>query len=209
MKITDFFFDISKKCFIDEKYKGILCLDRDGVIIKEKNYLNNPDDIEFIEGSIEALKNILDENFFVAVISNQAGIAKGIISINDFNLINDRFMNMLKDRNVFIHCIVYCPYHPDGILSEFSKKSVYRKPSPGMYKLIEKYYHITSKNVFMIGDKLSDIEFGIKIGAKSIIVDTGYGSLERSKALIKYKNVLSFSDLSEAIKWIINHSKVS
>jgi D-glycero-D-manno-heptose 1,7-bisphosphate phosphatase len=154
--------------------KGILCLDRDGVIIKEKNYLNDPDEIDFIEGSISALRDILDNHFFVAIISNQAGIAKGLITHDEFNLVNDRFIKLLKINEVFINCIIYCPYHPDGILPEFSKKSLYRKPDIGMYGFIKRYYHLRNRNIYMVGDKKLILSLVKKLmqNALLLILDT-------------------------------------
>jgi D-glycero-D-manno-heptose 1,7-bisphosphate phosphatase len=208
MEIEKYFFDLTIGTARGRQFAGILCLDRDGVIIREKNYLKDPDEIEFIGGSINALKDILANTFFIAVISNQAGIAKGLVTENEFSQVNDRFIGLLRENNVFVHCIMYCPYHPDGAIGKFSKESIYRKPASGMYQYISKYYNLTNKNVYMIGDKKTDVEFGKNIGAKCIMVDTGYGSSEKACVLRTYTDVVYCGNLTEAVSWIIRNNKI-
>lgn len=209
MDIDKYFFDLCKETSTDRKFDGILCVDRDGVIIEEKNYLKDPQKIVFIQGSIQALKNILKNNFFVAIVSNQAGLSKGLITETEFKNVNEKFISFLQTSQTLVNCIMYCPYHPDGIIPKFSKDSIYRKPAPGMYEYIKKYYNIKNRNVFMIGDKLADIEFGKNIGAQCIIVDTGYGSNEKKTVLEQYSDVISHINLAEAIKWILTIKKTS
>jgi D-glycero-D-manno-heptose 1,7-bisphosphate phosphatase len=204
----EYFFDLVRGNRKSEQFAGVLCLDRDGVIIKEKNYLKDPDKIEFIRGSIKAMKDISAKNFFIAIISNQAGLAKGLISEKEFRRVNGRFIELLQENKVFAHCVIYCPYHPDGVVGKFVKESIYRKPRPGMYHYICKYYKLKSDNVYMVGDKITDIEFGKNIGAKCIMVGTGYGRREKKCVLGTHTDVVHCKYLSEAIVWIIQNNKI-
>lgn len=209
MEIENYFFDLTKDYKVDYPFSGILCLDRDGVIIQEKNYLKDPNEIEFIEGSIAAIKKIIKSNLFIAVVSNQAGIAKGLISETDFRNVNNKFIDLLRENNALVHCLLYCPYNPLGVVKKYRKDSIYRKPATGMYNYIRRYYNLQPMHKYIVGDKKTDIDFGRNIDAKCILVDTGYGSSEKNSILETYTEVVNTRNLLEAVKWIIQNNKKS
>ena len=95
--ISSYFFDIVKPRASRTEYDVALFIDRDGVVIEERHYLRNPDEVIFVPGSLEALRTVLSLNFFVAVISNQAGLAKGFITESEFRSVNERFIRLLLD----------------------------------------------------------------------------------------------------------------
>jgi len=168
-------------------------LDRDGVINKEVNYLSNPDDFEFIEGSMEALKILKDMGYLLIVISNQAGIARGYFTEKDVKKIHEKMINILKENKVILDDIFYCPHHPD-----FTEKCECRKPKPGMIFKARDKYNINLKKSFMVGDTLKDIEAGFNAECSTVLVLTGYGIKERNKISTVqpdfiYKNLLEFA----------------
>ncbi|MFX0186830.1 MAG: D-glycero-beta-D-manno-heptose 1,7-bisphosphate 7-phosphatase [Candidatus Hodarchaeota archaeon] len=177
---------------INKKKKAIF-LDRDGVINKEISYISNPDDFEFIEGSIEALKILKEKNFLLIVITNQAGIARGYYTEEMLKKIHNKMTRILKQNNIVLDDIFYCPHHPDitGICD-------CRKPKPGMIIKAKNKYNIDLQSSFMVGDTLNDIEAGLNAKCKTILVLTGYGSEEEKKiGPIKpdliFKNLLDFA----------------
>ena len=168
-------------------------LDRDGVINKEVNYLSNPDDFEFIEGSIEALKILMDKKYLLIVISNQAGIARGYFTEEDVEKIHGKMINILKENDVILDDIFYCPHHPD-----FTEECECRKPKPGMIFKARDKYNINLKKSYMVGDTLKDIEAGHNAQCFTVLVLTGYGIEERNKiGTIQpdfvYKTLLEFA----------------
>ncbi len=168
-------------------------LDRDGVINKEVNYLSNPDDFEFIEGSIEALKILMDKKYLLIVISNQAGIARGYFIEEDVEKIHGKMINILKENDVILDDIFYCPHHPD-----FTEECECRKPKPGMIFKARDKYNINLKKSFMVGDTLKDIEAGLNAQCSTVLVLTGYGVEERNKiGTVQpdfiFKNLLEFA----------------
>ena len=160
---------------MNEKTKAIF-LDRDGVINKEVNYLSNPKDFEFIEGSIEALKILKQKDFLLIVITNQAGIARGFFTEETLKVIHDKMIKILKQNKIELDDIYYCPHHP-----EFTGPCDCRKPIPGMILKAKLKHNINLNSSYIVGDTLSDIETGKAARCKTVLVLTGYGKKEYKK----------------------------
>ena len=156
--------------------KLAIFLDRDGVINKEVNYLYNPNDFEFIDGSIEALQILKKKGYLLIVITNQAGIARGYFTEIILGKIHDKMMKTLNENKVFLDNIFYCPHHP-----EFTGKCNCRKPNPGMIKQAMEKYNIDLENSYMVGDTINDIKTGKNAHCKTILVLTGHGKKEQKK----------------------------
>jgi len=173
--------------------KKAIFLDRDGVINVEVSYLSDPADFKFIEGSIKALKILKRKRYLLIVITNQAGIARGYFSEKRLKQIHDKMEYILKENNIQLDDIYFCPHHPD-----FTGPCDCRKPNPGMLLKAQKKHNIDLKLSYMVGDTLSDIKTGMNVGCKTVLVLTGYGELERKiigeiKPDIISKNLLEFA----------------
>ena len=176
----------------------VVFIDRDGTIIVEKDFIRSPEEIQFIPGSVEAIKDLRVLGYKIIVVSNQSGIGRGILTEKMVKEVNDSFIRQLKDRGAPIDALYYCPHHPDD-------GCVCRKPETGMIRRAVAEHKLDLKEAVVIGDKLSDIELGRKIGAKSILVLTGYGKKEREKlrdAMIKPDFIAD--DLLAAVKQLVN-----
>lgn len=150
--------------------KKALFLDRDGVINKEKNYLYKIEDFEFIDGVFETCKYFQEQGYLIIVITNQAGIARGKYSEDDFELLSSWMIEEFKKRDILISKIYHCPHHPD-----FSGECECRKPKPGMLLKAEKEFDIDMEDSILVGDKNSDIEAGINAGIKhNYLISTGH-----------------------------------
>ncbi|MFX0037005.1 MAG: D-glycero-beta-D-manno-heptose 1,7-bisphosphate 7-phosphatase [Candidatus Hermodarchaeota archaeon] len=160
---------------MNKKNKAIF-LDRDGVLNKEVNYLSDPNDFEFIDGSIEALKILEKKGFLLIVISNQAGIARGYFSEETLKRIHEKMINILKQNKTKLDAIYYCPHHP-----EYTGPCDCRKPNPGMIFKAQLKYNIDLKRSYIVGDTLKDIQTGKAASCKTVLVLTGYGKEEQKK----------------------------
>ena len=174
--------------------KRAIFLDRDGVINKEVNYLSNPDDLELIDGVIEALKILRNLGYLLIIITNQAGVARGYFTESTLLKIHEKLIGILEKNDVHLDDIFYCPHHPD-----FTGVCECRKPKPGMIFSAQKKYDIDLNESFMIGDTLNDIQTGINAGCKTVLVFTGYGNEESKKiGEVKpdyiFKNLLDFAE---------------
>lgn len=158
-----------------------LFADRDGTIIKEKHYLSDPNQIEFVPGAPEALRRIAAEGYKLVILSNQSGVARGLLTIDDVERMNGRLLEMLSAEGVDIEGVYYCPYYKDGSVPEFSIDSDLRKPFPGMPEIAAEELGIDLRRSVVIGDKLDDLNLGRIIGADSYMVRTGHGEKEEGQ----------------------------
>jgi len=143
-------------------------LDRDGTIIEERHFISTPEEVILIPNSADAIRELNQLGIKIFVISNQSGIAHGYFTETDLLQMNERLLQLLKNENAFIDKIYYCP-HKDENNCEC------RKPKPGMLKQAEKEFGIDLKKSFVIGDRFVDVDAGKNVGAKTILVETGYG----------------------------------
>ena len=143
-------------------FKSAVFLDRDGVINKDLGYVFKIDDVEWISGSIEAIKLLNKKNFLVFVVTNQSGVARNFYSENDVKKLHRWMKNILKEKNAIINEFSYCPHHPDAINRKYRRECNCRKPNPGMIDKIIKNWQIDRKSSFRIGDNDTDIEAAYK-----------------------------------------------
>ena len=143
-------------------FKSAVFLDRDGVINKDLGYVFKIDDVEWISGSIEAIKLLNKKNFLVFVVTNQSGVARNFYSENDVNKLHSWMKNILKEKNAIINEFSYCPHHPDAINKKYRRECNCRKPNPGMIDKIIKNWQVDRKSSFLIGDNDTDIEAAYK-----------------------------------------------
>ena len=171
-------------------------LDRDGTINAEKGYVYRPSDWEWLPGSVEAIARFNRMGFLVVVVTNQAGIARGLFRETDVRRLHDTVNRMLAARGSRIDAYYICPHHPD-----FGKvrHCPCRKPSPGLLFRAQRELGIDLRRSYLIGDKASDIAAGRAAGVTSILVGTGYGSCERSRVP---RSTPFVDDLLAASEWV-------
>ena len=144
-------------------------LDRDGVINKEINYLYKIEDFEFIDGVFEACLYFQSLSYKIVIVSNQSGVARGYFTIKDVYKLHKHLQLQLEKINTSVDKIFFCPYHIDGVVKKYKKKSNLRKPDNGMFKLAAKKWNIDKKNSFIIGDQKTDMEFASKSKIKGFL----------------------------------------
>ena len=158
-------------------------LDRDGTIIVEKGYLSDPAQIELIPGSAAAIGRLNEAGYLVFGLSNQSGVAKGLFSVQAVLSINRRVMEMVSDEGGKIEEILFCPHHPQGSVAKYAVTCDCRKPAAGMVEKVKSQYAIEPVDTLVVGDKIVDVELGRAIGARSALVETGYGISEMEKIM--------------------------
>lgn len=157
-----------------------LFVDRDGTINVEKDFISHPDQLELIEGAAEAIVIANKLNLKVVVISNQSGVARGIMTIDDVHRINAHLKELLARKGATVDAIYYCPHHPEykpHILCSC------RKPDIGMLLRAKAEFGIELRKSFVVGDKWSDIKCGVNAGTFTSLVLTGYGENEHQKCV--------------------------
>lgn len=156
----------------DKKERIGFFLDRDGVLIKDKHFISNPDDVFLEDGVLEILNYLYSLKIPVIIISNQSGISRKLLTWNDFEEVNERMMNLIGPRNPIVGIFA------NGLLPN-SPLETWRKPSPQMIIIAANIFKIDLNNSFLIGDRLTDIKAGLNAGINNLIhVRTGHGEKE-------------------------------
>ncbi len=169
-------------------------LDRDGTINEDTDYVHKPEDFHLLAGVLEALKLLTEKGVKTYIITNQAGIARGYYTEDDFKNLTEYMTELFLKEGIRIDGVFYCPHHPEGKLEEYRAKCSCRKPATGMLdKVIAKNRFLPNEMV-LIGDKNTDIETGRKLNMKkTYLVETGYGLKEKAdtKADMVVPNLLA------------------
>ena len=158
-------------------------LDRDGTLNIDHGYVHQIDDFEFIEGSIDSLKKLKEMGYFLVLVTNQSGIARGYFSEDQFIQLTEWMDWSLAEQGIDLDGIYYCPHHIDG-KGEYKKDCECRKPKGGMLLDAIKALNIDPKESIMIGDKIEDLQAGKAAGIKTnILVRTGKPITEEGETL--------------------------
>jgi histidinol-phosphate phosphatase family protein len=177
-----------------------LFLDRDGTINVEKEFISNPDDVELIPGAAEGLRLATTHGFKLFVISNQSGVARGLMTEADVERVNQRLIDLLGSEGAKLDAVEFCGHHPS-----VTGQCECRKPRRGMVDRVLKRFDIDLARSFVIGDRVFDVELAYNIGAKAIMVMTGYGVLELNALSPHSKPEYVAGDLLGAVQWILEH----
>lgn len=154
-------------------------LDRDGTVNIEKEYLYRVEDFEFIPGAVDAIRLLNQAGYFVVVVSNQSGVARGFYTEEDVETLHRQIAGMLADSGARVDAWYYCPHHPSG-KGSYSLPCNCRKPLPGMLVEAAQRFDIDLAASVMVGDKRIDVEAAMAAGCRPILVRTGYGTAEQS-----------------------------
>jgi histidinol-phosphate phosphatase family protein len=177
---------------------GIL-LDRDGTIIVDHGYVGSVDRVEFIEGAPEAIASFNRAEIPVAVVTNQAGVARGLYGIDDVARVHQCIAEHLAEHGAHIDLFLFSPYHPEGVVEAFARTSEDRKPGPGMAKAAAAALNLDLLASWVVGDRPEDIGLAEAIGASAIYL--GPGGIERP-------GVWSYPSLAAAAPFILERIAV-
>lgn len=175
--------------------KRYVLLDRDGTINREVNYLSDPAQVELYAGTGPGLRQMLDLDLGLIMMTNQSGLGRGYFRQKDLDKVQERLMELLADFEVVIDGIYVCPHRPEEYCH-------CRKPRPGMVYRAAAEFGFNPKESFVIGDKACDIGMGRTVGATTILVRTGYGN--RYEKLTSPTPDFIVDDLLEAASTIKN-----
>ncbi len=173
----------------------IIFLDRDGVINEDRpDYVKSWEEFSFIPGAIEAIKALTEAKYEMVIVTNQAGIGKGVVSKIAVEEINRRMVGGIEEGGGKILAVYVCPHRPEDACK-------CRKPKTALFKEAAKKFKINLKQSFLVGNSLRDIEAGKKIGCSTILILDGKVTEEEIK---KAKPKFTAADLKEAVTIILN-----
>lgn len=148
----------AQKELASHRRRPALFLDRDGVLNRDHGHVGQIDRFDWNEGSFDMIRTFNDLGWYVFVVTNQAGIAKGKYNLEEYWFLRDHIRSELALEGCQIDDERFCPYHPDASLSEWRSQSDWRKPGPGMLRDLLQKWPIDLSMSFLIGDQESDLQ---------------------------------------------------
>jgi D-glycero-D-manno-heptose 1,7-bisphosphate phosphatase len=175
-------------------------LDRDGTLIEDPGYINNPDQVKLLDYVPEALMELKATGYKLIVVSNQSAVARGIVTEKVLAKVHERLEQLLAEKGAFLDRIYYCPYHAEGAIPKYRKESNWRKPNPGMLLAAAEEMGIDLGQSWAIGNSPRDIEAGLRAGCKTILINrpSGHDQPQVGQPTADYKAV----NLKEAVNII-------
>jgi histidinol-phosphate phosphatase family protein len=149
--------------------QGVL-LDRDGTIIVDSGYVGSVERVQFLEGAIEAIAALNRAGLPVAVVTNQAGVARGMYDIEDVQQVHKHMIAELAQGGAHVDQWLFCPYHPEGTVEAFARFSADRKPGPGMAWAAAEALGLDLSVSWVVGDSDADIGLAQAVGARPLRV---------------------------------------
>jgi len=156
--------------------KPAVFLDRDGVLIEEKGYITSLEELSIFSYSAECIRQIHEKGYYAIVITNQSGIARGLFSED---VLQD--MNLYLKNTIGVDAVYYCPHHPDGKIELYKKVCKCRKPKIGLLEKACQDFPIKMEGSLMVGDRADDILAGQRAGIRTVLLESGYGTLRLEK----------------------------
>jgi len=178
--------------------KRALFLDRDGVINEDTGYVHRIDEFRFVEGIFDLCRAAIAADLSIFVVTNQAGIGRGLFSEEQFHTLNSWMVARFADQGVKIDKVYFCPHHPEHGIGQYKRDCFCRKPNPGMILRARDDHGICLQNSVLIGDKEWDIIAAKMAGVGTTIL------ISVADAQPSQKPEFHFKDLKEASQVICN-----
>lgn len=150
-------------------------LDRDGTLIRERDHLSRPDQVELAPGAGEALRALREAGFALVVVTNQSGIARGLFDEEDYRAVTARLEALLAGQGARLDRVYHCPHHPD-----FTGPCGCRKPAPGMFERARDELGVALEASWVVGDRARDLLPARTFGGRGVLVRTGWGRGEEA-----------------------------
>jgi D-glycero-D-manno-heptose 1,7-bisphosphate phosphatase len=154
-------------------------LDRDGTINPDEfGYIDNPDKYCLYPYAADAIKQLKKLGYCVLLVTNQGGVARGYITLEQMHSVLDKATSLLAEQGALIDKVYYSPYYHAGVVEPYNIEHEDRKPGLGMFRQAMKDFKLRPEHSWMVGDRYSDIEFGKKAGLRTILLLSGNGEKE-------------------------------
>jgi D-glycero-D-manno-heptose 1,7-bisphosphate phosphatase len=183
--------------------KSGVFLDRDGTLLEEAGYLDRLERLVFFPYAIDAVRLLNRAGFPVVVVTNQAGIARGIFKESFVAAAHRHISDRLAAAGARVDAFYYCPHHPEAVVEEFRQVCDCRKPQPGMLTRAAADLDLALDRSFVVGDRWHDLEAGQRVGARTLLVRTGYGRTEEAAPKAHVQPSAIVDNVIDAVSWIL------
>lgn len=183
-------------------------LDRDGTLNEEVGYVYDSAQFRLYEYAAQAVRLINEAGWLAIVVTSQAGIARGIYTERFLTELHEQMTTDLSLAGATIDAIYYCPHHPTDGEAPYRQECNCRKPKPGMLKRAAEELNVDLSASVVIGDRFRDWGMAQAVGARGVLVLTGYGQgeWERDKDAWPQQPDHVAENVLEAVRWVIQQS---
>lgn len=175
-------------------------LDRDGTLIEDVNFISRPEDVRLIPGVPDALRALREAGVLIVVVTNQSGIARGVFTMDDYEKVAGRLDGLLRDAGASIDATYLCPHHP-----AITGPCECRKPGLLLYEQAIAEHGIDPHQSLFVGDKFRDVEPGLSLGGRAVLVatrETSHEDLRRAQ-----RDAETASSLGEAVQRFLSGTR--
>lgn len=183
-------------------------VDRDGTINEDVDFLTDPGELQLFPGSAEALAALARAGFGLVVITNQSGVARGLLTEDTLAAVHAKLEAMLAEGGARVDRIAYCPHHPTEGAPPYRRACDCRKPAPGLLARAIADLALDPAASWVVGDSERDLEAGAALGIPGILVATGKGTAEHARLAAEGRAPERFvPDLAAAAELILANSR--
>jgi D-glycero-D-manno-heptose 1,7-bisphosphate phosphatase len=191
--------------------KRAIFMDRDGTVSDEVGYLNHVSRLRVLPFAAPAIRAVNESDLLAILVTNQAGVARGYFKEEMIGRVHERLVEELAAEGARLDAIYYCPHHPTAGEPPYRQACDCRKPRPGLLERAAREHDVDLTASYMIGDKYSDVALAHVVGAKGVLVLTGYGrgehEYERGSWPRRPDHVAE--TLLEAVEWSLEDARRS
>jgi D-glycero-D-manno-heptose 1,7-bisphosphate phosphatase len=180
-------------------------VDRDGTLIDEVGYIERLDRVALYPWTVDAVRALNRAKFRVVMVSNQSGVARGVFTEATGAEVHAPLAARLEAGGARIDAYYYCPHHPDGKVQQYAVRCDCRKPSRGLVDRAVRELDVDPARSFVVGDRWLDVELAHAVGARGVLVRTGYGRTEEAVPRDGVSADAIADNLIAAVSWILQN----
>jgi D-glycero-D-manno-heptose 1,7-bisphosphate phosphatase len=181
-------------------------LDRDGTMVRDVGYLSRLEDLHWFPYTVDAVRLLNRAGFLVFVTTNQGGVGLGFYPEAFVKRTHEDMAAYITAGGGRVDGWYYCPHHPRATIEALRVDCDCRKPGPGMVRQAQQRFAIDLERSFVVGDKATDLGLARSVGARGVLVRTGYGEVELARMGDSSQAARLSTDLMEATSWILEQA---
>ncbi len=181
-------------------------MDRDGTVSEEVGYVNHRDRFRLYPWTAGAIRKLNQAGLQAIVITNQSGVARGYFPESLVLEVHELMQSQLARAGAFLDGIYYCPHHPEGSVQLYRIRCACRKPGAGLIERAAQERNLDLRSSFVVGDRYQDLRMGFEVGARTVLVMSGYGKGEYlyQRDTWPQQPDHTAETLREAVDWILD-----
>jgi D-glycero-D-manno-heptose 1,7-bisphosphate phosphatase len=181
--------------------------DRDGTLNEDVGYLDRLERLALYPDCIDAVRLLKRTGYLVTVVTNQSGVAQGLYDEETVREIHRHMAARFEAGRARIDGFYYCPHLVDAPVAAYRRACDCRKPLPGLVRQAERELDIDVARSIVVGDRWRDIEMGRAVGARTVLVRTGYGRTEEARPPAGIAPDIVVDNVAQAVVWILQQNR--